>query len=192
MKLIMDKNQAIELANRIYKQTLLFPKKEPLRYKLREITDEILEDLIQIDSYISPKNKKDLIVNVQSKIEVIDAYLEIIKWQNWVSYFDIIKLKEEFGYLKSNLNVLAVLREKKEEIPEKKEKIEKEEDSEIDERKKRIISILKEKERAQVGDIKKILPETSKRTLRRDFDMLIKKGLVQRIGESNNTFYKLN
>ncbi len=188
----MDKNQAIELTNRVYRQTLLFPKKEPLRYKLREVTDEILENLIQIDSHINSAKKKDLIVDVQSKIEVIDAYFEVVKWQNWVSYFDIIKLKEEFGYLKSNLDVLAAIQEKKPEIPVKTVKVGKEEDSEMDERKKRIIGILKEKERAQVGDIKKILPEISKRTLRRDFDMLIKKGLVERIGESNNTFYKLN
>jgi DNA-binding transcriptional ArsR family regulator len=192
MKSNMDKKQAIELTCRIYKQTLLFPKREPLRYKLREVADEILEGLIQIENNSSLIKKKDFIAEVIGKIEVLDAYLEIIKWQNWVSYFDIIKLKEEFDYLKSNLNVLADIQEKKQETSVKEVKIEKEEDDEIDERKKKIINILKEKERAQVGDIKKMLPKISKRTLRRDFDVLIKRGLVERIGESNNTFYKLN
>jgi DNA-binding transcriptional ArsR family regulator len=176
----MDKNKVIELTTKIYKQTLLFPKKEPLRYKLREIADEILAKVI----------RKESKSEVEKDLEVIRAYFELIKWQNWVSYFDILKIKEGYEELGRDLSIedlMPVVEEKKIEKIEKKE-----EDADIDDRKKKIISILRERESAQVGDIKKILPEISKRTLRRDFDALIKKGLVERIGESNNTFYKLN
>jgi len=35
------------------------------------------------------------------------------------------------------------------------------------------------------------LPNVSKRTLRRDFEFLLKQGIVERIGERNETFYKI-
>ena len=38
----MNKDFLIQLTNDLYKLTLLFPKKEPLRYKMRELADEIL------------------------------------------------------------------------------------------------------------------------------------------------------
>lgn len=59
-------------------------------------------------------------------------------------------------------------------------------------RQKKILEILKEKGRAQVGDFKKIFPEVSKRTLRRDFRSLVSQKLVERIGEKNNTFYEVS
>jgi predicted HTH transcriptional regulator len=59
------------------------------------------------------------------------------------------------------------------------------------ERQEKIMAFLKEQGRAQVWQIKQILPEVTKRTLRRDFDNLLKKGLVERIGERNNTFYQI-
>ena len=38
----MDKDFLIQLTTELYRLTLLFPKKEPLRYKMRELADEIL------------------------------------------------------------------------------------------------------------------------------------------------------
>jgi len=171
----MDKDRAVELTNRVYKQTLLFPKKEPLRYKIREIADEILRKAIRGESK----------VEIEKDIEELNAYFEIVKWQNWVSYFDIIRIRDDYETIRNGLDKNDTAEIKLEEKPAGN-------DPEIDSRKKKIIGILKERESVQVKDIKDALPNVSKRTLRRDFDVLIKKGLVQRIGESNNTFYKLN
>ena len=57
-------------------------------------------------------------------------------------------------------------------------------------RQQRILEILKERGKAQVGDFKKIFPSVSKRTLRRDFKDLTDNSLVERIGEKNDTFYQ--
>jgi predicted HTH transcriptional regulator len=59
-------------------------------------------------------------------------------------------------------------------------------------RQEKILTFLKEKERLQVKDLKNVFPEISKRTLRRDFEQLLKKGLVVRMGEKNNTFYQVS
>ena len=65
-----------------------------------------------------------------------------------------------------------------------------EENSPISERQEKILAFLKEQGRAQVWQIKQVLPEVTKRTLRRDFESLLKKRLVERTGERNNTFYQ--
>ena len=61
----------------------------------------------------------------------------------------------------------------------------------MNERQEKILAVLKEKEKAQVWQIKQIFPQVSKRTLRRDFENLFKRGIIERIGERNETFYQL-
>ena len=154
----MDKKELIELTNKLYKITLLFPKKEPLRYKMREVADDIL----------AFGQEKDL--------EILKSYFEVAKWQNWVSYFDLLKIEEEYDKINPIIGVARGLTSAAEKL---------------DDRKERILAILKEREKIQVGEVQKVLPDVSKRTLRRDFEFLLKQGIVERIGERNDTFYKL-
>jgi DeoR/GlpR family transcriptional regulator of sugar metabolism len=58
-------------------------------------------------------------------------------------------------------------------------------------RQEKILNLLKEKGRAQVWELKQIFPQTSKRTIRRDCECLLKEGMIQRMGERNNTFYQV-
>jgi hypothetical protein len=58
-------------------------------------------------------------------------------------------------------------------------------------RQQKIVEFLKVKERAQVWELQKILPEVTKRTLRRDLDELLQKKLVERKGEWNAVAYEL-
>lgn len=194
----MEKKELIELTLKLYKMTLLFPKKEPLRYKIREVSTRILE------SFISEEE-------VKKDIEVMDGYLEVTKWQNWVPFFDVLNIKNEYDKIKDSFEEPEIIKEtiKFEPIIELKEEAREEEIEEVEEiqeelafiekdldnlndRKKKILDILKEKEMVQVWEINKILPDVSKRTLRRDFEQLLKDGYVQRIGETNKTFYKLS
>jgi len=173
----MDKENIIELTNKVYKLTLLFPKKEPLRYKMREAADEILANSVSNSSKI----KKNL--------EIIKSYFEVAKWQNWVSYFDILEIEEEYD----KIECIKVARGPSSGAGPKLAKVNGEQFSVrvLDFRKEKILEILKEKEKIQVGELKEFLPDVSKRTLRRDFDQLLKLELVERIGERNNTFYCL-
>jgi len=172
----MDKQEIIELTNKIYQITLLFPKKEPLRYKMREVADEVLAG-----------------AEIQ-QFEVLDSYFEVAKWQNWVSYFDILELQEKYAKIKD-----AFRQEGGEIVEEKSLKIEfpakiplgPVSTEKLDERKEKILDILREMGRVQVYQVKEILPQVSKRTLRRDFDKLLRQGLVERIGQRNETFYQL-
>jgi len=51
--------------------------------------------------------------------------------------------------------------------------------------------MLRKGDKIQVWEVSEKLEDVSKRTIRRDFDALLNLGLVERIGESNNTFYKI-
>lgn len=185
----MDKDYLVELTSKIYRLTLSFPKKEPLRYKIREAADEILKNLI-----IGQASKEEeLSLDVSKNINVLMAFLEVAKWQNWASYFNILEVSKEYDRIINNLKkeaeVLEAEETKQEFIPfiETEKAVVKQ----LDPRKEKILEILKEKGTAQVWEIKKILTDVSKRTLRRDFEKLLKEGFIERMGERNNTFYKL-
>ncbi|MFC1663672.1 DeoR family transcriptional regulator [Patescibacteria group bacterium] len=196
----MDKESFTQLTNNLYRLTLLFPKKEPLRYKMRELADEILAGSILINLSIdNPSKKSSQTKENQQKqellhnLEVLDSFFEIAKAQNWVSPSDILRVQEE--YIKAREELKGTFKRGLEESlgvkllkPAKKQDIE----TTISERQQKILDILKEKDGIQVWEIKKVFPEVTKRTLRRDFEFLLKKGIIKRMGEKNETFYQIN
>jgi molecular chaperone GrpE (heat shock protein) len=160
----MDKAFLIKLTNDLYRLTLLFPKKEPLRYKMRELAADIL----------AGPGDKDL--------EVLNHFFEIAKAQNWVAFGDILAIQADYDNLrKETTKNLPGGAEIKTPLLVKN----------LLERQDKILAILREKGRAQVWEIKQIFPQVSKRTLRRDFEFLLKKGVIERMGEKNNTFYQV-
>jgi len=54
----MDPNHLLQITNELYRLTLLFPKKEPLRYKMRELADDILADSLRITNQYEYTDKK--------------------------------------------------------------------------------------------------------------------------------------
>ncbi len=241
--MMKNKEELLRLTNKIYRFTILFPKKEPLRYRLREVADDFLEGFTKwnVFSNSNPINfnslkglKEEIIFDLEKSYDVLKNYFEIVKWQNWVSYFDILKLEEKYDLLWQKIK--GEIEEKIKQAEEKSEILEerncdvlsgdkdddikdrsgslklsesnrnlilinkKSEFSQINqvivnkrlnERQSKILEALKTKETLQVWEVKKMFPDISKRTLRRDFEKLLKMGYVQREGERSNTFYKL-
>ena len=180
----MDKDFLIHLTNSLYRLTILFPKKEPLRYRMRDLADEIM---------IRP-NQRDL--------EALNSFFEVAKNQNWASPFDILAIQKEYANIREELegiearnNQIFTDSKSPENSPQNQEKKPKNHaflaSSERTERQERILSFLRENGRAQVWEVKELLPEVTKRTLRRDFEQMLEQGLVERIGEKNNTFYQV-
>jgi DNA-binding transcriptional ArsR family regulator len=185
-----QKENLVDLTRRIYRLTLLFPKKEPLRYKIREIADEILEKLI-FSHHGNPGKipSKEIVKD----LEILGSFLEIAKEQNWVSPKEISEIQNEYQKLK-----IEVEKETEASFTEVRPPADSRQNSDLgqdriqlNDRQKKILEILREKEKIQVWQIKEIFPQVSKRTLRRDFQSLYKKGIIERIGQRTNTFYKL-
>jgi predicted HTH transcriptional regulator len=168
----MGKDFFIKLTNDLYKLTLLFPKKEPLRYKMRELADEIL---------IKPSSKS---------LEALNSFFEIAKNQNWVSPSDILKIQAEYDNLMKELEGNKVVTAEFK-TNEKETMVGSETQSFLSQRHEKIMSLLKENSQAQVWQVKQFFPEVSKRTLRRDLEYLLKQGMIERIGERNDTFYQI-
>jgi len=228
----MDKFFLIQLTTNLYRLTLLFPKKEPLRYKIRELADEILANFLRIMNqyeYTNTSSKKteNRSLQILEDLKILDSFFEVAKAQNWVSPAETLKLQQEYSKLKENLKTQANFNRSlvpatqvrdvtKQDLVKSSPRTEgdcerspkaifaerrvvKEDKSSsspfaaarLNERQKKILGILKEREKAQVWEIKKFFPEVAKRTLRRDFEQLLKQGFIERIGERNDTFYKL-
>ena len=58
-------------------------------------------------------------------------------------------------------------------------------------RQEKILEFLRKNEKAQVMDLQTILPDITKRTIRRDLDELLEAGKIIRLGDFNQIFYKL-
>jgi len=74
---------------------------------------------------------------------------------------------------------------------EEKEKEQDASENFISKRQNKILKFLKENKKAQVMDLKTILADVTKRTIRRDLDDLLKKGSIVRVGEWNQVFYQI-
>ncbi|HOL90501.1 MAG TPA: DeoR family transcriptional regulator, partial [Candidatus Pacearchaeota archaeon] len=180
--------------------------------KIREIANDILTFSINWESLNSlnpgkyasnlKERKKETIFNLEESLDVIHNYFEISKWQNWINYFEILEIQEEYDKIKKELYEEI----KKIEIEEKTNEIQnipknnliEEKNIQIDNnfieketRKEKIIKILKKVEKIQVGEINKLFPDVSKRTIRRDFQKMLNQGIIERIGEKNTTYYRL-
>lgn len=177
----MEKGFLIQITNELYRLTRLFPKKEPLRYKLREVANEILIKCLT-DSKANP---------ILHNLEVIDSFFEVAKNQNWVSPVEILNLQKEYSKLGEEI-VKKEIKEKKISPPSSSlENFPQESKVLLNDRQEKILEMLKEKGRLQVWEVKRAFPQVSKRTLRRDFTRLLRKGLIERLGQRNQIFYQL-
>ena len=89
----MDRNYFIQLTLNLYRLTLLFPKKDPLRYKMRELGIEISANSI----LIFEKNFsefEDLISETRKQIEILDCFFEVVKNLDWARGEMIFEIQE--------------------------------------------------------------------------------------------------
>jgi hypothetical protein len=99
----MDKKIFIELAKDVYQLTLLFPAREPLRYKLREVADDIVAEIIV--------EKNDYFGNIRRYLEVVYAYLDIAAGQNWVTPARIDLMRENYSLAAQQLTEMKLAQE---------------------------------------------------------------------------------
>lgn len=185
---MIERNHAIKLTIALYKVSDFFPEKEPLKMLIRKKADEVLAGLIFLEKSDSLREQ------VASDIEVIKAFFELAKEQNWVDKKNFEILEKAYNGVLEAIKLKPIESKEKEiRFAQKEKKVERLE-NDLDVGKKRcsgIIEVLKQRKEIQVQDLKDVFPDVSKRTLRRDFEYLLAKGIVERKGDNNNTFYKL-
>lgn len=210
----MDNDFVVKLTIALYKVTGKMPEQEPLKIFIRKKALDILADsaiLLNSSIILSKEEITKANQNIDKDIEILKSCFQVAQQQNWVDELNFVILNAEYQKIKREIeqtekNVEIVKNsEVKEDVISQSEpsnveeegkgaKIEKPQTgspSQLNDRQKKIIEILKQKQQCQVKDIEGILANVTKRTIRRDFAFLHKCGIVQRIGDKNTTLYKL-
>jgi len=188
------KETLIKLTDELYRLTLLFPKKEPLRYQMRQLANEILAECLTLG------DKRES--SVFGKLEALDSFFEVAKSQNWVKPVELLRLQEQYDRIRAELkkNQKKIQETSAVQAPSASPTVQRtpassvgqtSEEKSLSEREARILEFLKQNGRAQVGQLKKYFPNVTKRTLRRDFRRLLRKGMIERLGERNETYYRI-
>jgi len=190
---MLDKEQVIKLTLVLYKMTENFPDKEPLKQSLREKANLILESYFLKQNFdlkdqrktinslakralLDIKQQKDFLLSVKASPLANQAYLEVI-FKAYGDLIDFFQIQEQGQgeskpkKRKAENNSTVILKEKVRHL--------------------KIIKLLKQGKTLQVGDLVKHFPKLSKRTLRRDFEYLVKQGVVKRVGGNSATEYVL-
>ncbi len=198
----------IKITNATYRALDFLPEGDPLKNKAKEKVLAILEHITLIseaDGWISLQKEKAS-AQVLDDIGVLENYLTIAKGQGWIDTMNFLIITSEYQKIKSSINPprgivkqslqLAAGLAKENMAVIQKLLNRNQGSSEADttqiysKRQEKILEVLRKKEKAQVSDFIKELPNITKRTVRRDLDDLLKKGKVVRVGEWNQVFYK--
>jgi len=194
---MLDKSHFIKLTIGVYKVSELFPKREPLKFLLRKKADQVLASLVA--AQFNPSGRA--LEQVIKQTAVLGAYFQIAESQNWVKPENFWLLKTEYLAIEKEVKQMIAVAEQANSQPKfvpaqsskpKTAKLNPAPDfSGLKDRHKKIVQLLRQKPSAQIRDFNKVLPEVTKRTLRRDLDFLLHQGLVARFGDKSKTEYKI-
>jgi len=192
----MDKSRYTEITNAAYKIIDFFPEEDILQNKAKEKALAILENLVLLSIPEWSFKKPKAALEVLRDIDVLIEYLELAKAKGWVQEMNLAIISKEYDKIREELKPLAQLSQNMVQAgpvdnPVKSPKPKAQKQVALTERQEKIIEILSSQEKVQVSDLKNIMPEVTKRTLRRDLDDLLKKEKILRTGEFNQVFYQI-
>lgn len=208
---MLDKHEFVKITNAVYKILDYFPENDPLKNRAKETALHILELLTT--QQFSPE--------LLHEIEVLKSYLSLARYQGFINDMNFLILTKEYDQIKSEIvatdvhrdsvkilekaimeheasaiekpkEVLKDISDIKKEIQKPVASLSSKHSLKATSRQKKILDILSGRQKTQVADIIKELPEVTKRTVRRDLDDLLKEGKVLRFGEWNQVFYQIS
>ena len=191
------RKKAVGLTLALYRVTALFPKEEPLRWRLRQAADDILGDIVEFGYY---NGDEKIEKRIAAKIEVINALLEVAREIGLTHPLNFSVLVREYSWLSDFCAKLATHKEsstklytwnnfvdghKQETSPKRVEKS----TGGLNNRQKAIIEHLKSAGEARISDFFKKFQGISSRTIQRDLQDLVARDLLKREGEKRWTTY---
>ena len=193
----MDSDFIIRLTFGLYRVTEILSTDSVLRSKTEESASRLLIDLILLTKSQNLEGKNKTIFRALTELEMLLGYLQDIQRLRVINDKNFIVLEREYAKVRRFLDFerqraveppVAVLKQQamptRQAAPILNSKG-------LNARQERMLEILRNKEKAQVWELKKLLPEVTKRTLRRDLDDLLNRNLVIREGEWNNVLYRI-
>ena len=202
----MDRDFFIKLVFGTHKVADLLTKEGKQGSQLKTAANNLLSDLLVIceENPVTLEQKKNILPRTLRGIGQVQNILNSVKEGSKVNPQNFAILEQEYKKIPDILveffvsqNLLNSVKEEEErdtlqKVPETRPGLVVDNLTRLSARQEKILEFLKTKEKAQVWELQKMLPEpVTKRTLRRDMDDLMQKGRVERQGEWNGVFYKL-
>jgi len=187
------RNNILALTLALYRVSERIPQEEPLRKKIREKANEILELVFSINPSIDFEKK----AKIKEEIRILGVFFKVASEQNWVNPKNFKILLEEYKKIYNLINELAdkkLIQEKEktpkvqisQETPTISKKLKKpvqegrSNNLLPSERQKRILELIYQNRRVSLEELRLKFSDISQRTLRRDLEKLIKERKIVR------------
>jgi len=196
------KEDFIKLTNSVYRILEFLPETDPLKNRAKDKALAIMDNLVSISDttgWASFQNEK-VKANIAEDVDMLLGYLWIAKTQGWLNSANYLIVSNEYEKIKKEIKpaielapIVVVPQEEPKVAPDPVlTKTEPKTPSfNISGRQGKILEFLQKHEKGQVMDFQTVLPDITKRTIRRDLDELLLAGKVTRMGEFNQVFYKI-
>ena len=206
----MTNDKFLKLTNAVYKVLEFFPESDPLKNRAKDKALAIMEHLVLINetSGWASFQKDKIKAHILEDIDVLSGYLWIGKSQGWLNSVNCLIISNEYEKIKKEIEPMPLMEftKKPDKSPEGHFDPLRQSSSEasrpvtippkadlvgLPDRQSKILEFLSKNEKAQVMDLQTVLPDVTKRTIRRDLDELLEAGKITRLGDFNEIFYKL-
>lgn len=191
----------LKITNAAYKVIDFFPESDPLKIRAKDKALTIMENLTLISgtSGWASLQKEKAKTQAIEDINVLLGYFWIAKSQGWLSAVNCLIISNEYEKIKKEIEPVQELTQELpglgklifKEATQEKEISQNPPSAKLTARQEKILDFLTKNEKAQVMDLKKILPDVTKRTIRRDLDELLQGGKIERLGEFNQVVYRI-
>jgi len=161
----------------------------------------VLQGLILVaEGSLSPTQKKGFAKDLLQELESLEKHFQVAKAQGSINPANFSILEREYARVKQFAQALLEIPWSHEQDtvhaknPGQRKSLTGQgflEEKGKSLRARKILGLLDAKGKAQVWELQKVLPQVTKRTLRRDLDTLVQKGLLERKGQWNTVFYQI-
>ncbi len=175
------RNNILALTLALYRVSERIPQEEPLRKKIREKANEILELVFSINPSIDLEKK----AKIKEEIRVLGVFFKVASEQNWVNPKNFKILLEEYKKIYNLINELddkKLIQEKPTISKKLKKPVQEGRSNNLlpSERQKRILELIYQNRRVSLEELRLKFSDISQRTLRRDLEKLIKERKIVR------------
>lgn len=201
----MNADFFVRLTLATHKVVIILPKEDPLRAQVQDSANKLLVSLI----LLVQEQERNVISKAVREIGELIAYLNYARRTAKINPENFVMLEREYNKVGEFLRKLhekaAVNQPVKQEpiVPKRNVStrqpvpvVNTKSNTSIDKgelsfRQTRILELMRNKPKVQVWELQKVLPEVTKRTLRRDLDDLLQRSFIIRQGEWNEVCYQI-
>ena len=197
----------VRLTLAAHKVAGILPKKESLGVQIQDSANKLLSALVLLaqENLVTLEQKRTIVPKAIRELGVLVAYLNYAKRTTGVSPQNFLVLEREYNkvgeFLRKLHEDMAQNNAESYAEPRRSESVRRPTSNILQNtsvskenlslRQTRILELMRNKPKVQVWELQKVLPEVTKRTLRRDLDDLLQRSLIIRQGEWNEVFYQM-